>query len=141
VAIDALQRLIAIEEIKHLKARYFRYVDQQDWDALRLLFWEDAHLETGVGDFGGVEPFITTLRGYLADGRTFHLGHMPEIDILSETEASGIWTLLDRVEVPADRARPSFYGYARYWDLYRYRQDEWRIASLRIERLLQTPLL
>jgi len=141
VTVDALQRLTAIEEIKLLKARYFRYVDQQNWDALRSLFWEDAHFETGVGDFEGVEPFITTLQEYLAGGRTFHLGHMPEIDVLDETEATGVWTLFDRVEVPADRTRPSFQGYARYWDVYRRRQREWRIASLRIERLMQTPLV
>lgn len=137
---DPLERLIAIEAIKHLKARYFRYVDQQDWDAFRSIFCEDAHFEIGAGTFDGVDRFLNSVRSYLTEGRTVHQGHMPEIDILNENEATGIWTLFDRVEVPADRGRPSFYGYARYWERYRRQDDGWKISAMRIERLCEIPL-
>jgi len=33
-----LERLVAIEEIKTLKARYFRFVDTKQWDDLRACF-------------------------------------------------------------------------------------------------------
>jgi hypothetical protein len=60
---------------------------------------------------------------------------MPEIDILSADEATGIWTLHDVVEPPASSGVSPFYGYARYWERYERRNGAWKIASMRIERL------
>jgi SnoaL-like domain len=37
-----LQRLLAIEAIKNLKARYFRSVDTKDWDGFKAVFAPDA---------------------------------------------------------------------------------------------------
>lgn len=37
-----LERLVAIEEIKNLKARYFRAMDTGDWDVLQTVFATDA---------------------------------------------------------------------------------------------------
>jgi hypothetical protein len=39
-----VQELLDREAIKELKARYFRLVDEQDWDAYRQLFTDDARL-------------------------------------------------------------------------------------------------
>ena len=39
---DAAAQLLAMEEIKQLKARYFRFVDTKDWEALSTIFCEDA---------------------------------------------------------------------------------------------------
>src|ERR1019366_1253533 len=36
------EALIAIEEIKQLKARYFRYVDTKEWELLRTVFTHDC---------------------------------------------------------------------------------------------------
>src|SRR5438270_1651984 len=49
VGIDAqpdLNRLLAVEEIKQLKARYFRSIDTKDWAGLASVFTADATLES-----------------------------------------------------------------------------------------------
>ena len=37
-----MNRLLAIEEIKQLKARYFRFLDTKDWAGLTTVFTPDA---------------------------------------------------------------------------------------------------
>ena len=39
---DDLERLVAIEEIKQLKARYFRCMDTKDWEGFAEVFAPDA---------------------------------------------------------------------------------------------------
>lgn len=134
-AVSDLDRLLAVEDIKRLKSRYFRYVDTKDWAAWRDLFTDDGHFEIGVGTFEGADQFVAHVSGFLARATTFHHGHMPEIDVLSPDAATGIWTLYDVVEPPADSEVSPFYGYARYWERYERRNGEWKIASMRIERL------
>lgn len=130
-----LDRLVAIEAIKHVKARYFRYVDQQDWKSYSTIFRPEAHFELGAGTFAGSAVMIEHVSGLLQGGTTFHYGHMPEIDILGPDDATAVWTLFDVVELPAEAGRPPFEGYARYWERYRREDGEWKIAWLRIERL------
>ena len=38
--------LIAIEQIRQLKARYFRSMDQKDWDLWEQVFTEDVLIDT-----------------------------------------------------------------------------------------------
>jgi hypothetical protein len=133
--VTGLEKLLAIEDIKHLKSRYFRFVDQKDWTAWRALFGDDGHFEIGAGSFDGADAFVANVREFLTDATTFHHGHMPEIDVLGPDEATGVWTLYDVVEPPAESGVPPFYGYARYWERYERRGGEWKIVSMRIERL------
>ena len=37
-----VEQLWDIEQIKQLKARYFRYIDSKDWDSFAQLFTEDC---------------------------------------------------------------------------------------------------
>jgi hypothetical protein len=138
--VGALNRLIAVEDIKNMKARYFRYVDEKDWSAFRSVFCSDAHFEVFFGTIEGADEFVSLVQDYLKDGLSIHQGHMPEIEILSETEATGVWTLFDHIEVSDSRFRPSFYGYGRYWEKYRREDDEWRISSMRMQRLREIML-
>lgn len=39
---NTIDQLVAIEEIKALKARYFRCVDTKDWDGFGAVFATDA---------------------------------------------------------------------------------------------------
>jgi hypothetical protein len=39
---NASDHLLAIEQIKQLKARYFRCMDTKDWAGLRSVFCDDA---------------------------------------------------------------------------------------------------
>jgi hypothetical protein len=138
LAVDKIDRLIAIEEIKNLKARYFRYVDTQDWDAFEQIFTEDVRVQIDTRFYEGREDWIKHVAGFLSGGVSFHHGHMPEIEILSADQATGVWTLFDRVEPLPETSRSAFSGYGRYWEQYRHQADGWRISSLRLERLRLT---
>ena len=97
-----IQRLEDIEAIKRLKYQYFRCFDTANLAELAEVFTDDVTLSV----VGGVYRF--TLHGkqaYLAMARdgahaemvTQHNGHHPEIDVLGESEATGIWYLHDFV--------------------------------------------
>ena len=98
--IKALEQKVAvtedIEAIKRLKHKYFRCLDSKLWDELAQCFTEDATTSytDGKYSFRGVEAIIGFLKkGLGADTVvSMHQGHQPEIDIISETTARGIWT-------------------------------------------------
>ena len=43
---DAVDELSAIEQIKKLKARYFRCMDTKDWDGFQAVFAPGATMDT-----------------------------------------------------------------------------------------------
>ncbi|HUC35930.1 MAG TPA: nuclear transport factor 2 family protein [Acidimicrobiales bacterium] len=124
-----------VEAIRRLKARYFRTMDTKDWDAMRQVFTDDVVIDTSEagGDVvRGADAFMTYLRGALGGAVTVHQGHMPEIDIISETTATGIWALNDVVIWP-DGMRLD--GYGHYHETYEKSAGEWRIKSSKLTRL------
>lgn len=140
---DNLQWLVDLEKIKRLKAKYFRCVDMQDMDGFGSCFTVDARLEFDFApppEGGGkVDSLVLDGREALVEfwGTTFstarsvHHGHMPEIDIHSETEASGVWAMEDIIEYPDSTIQ----GYGHYNETYRKVDGEWLIASLHLTRL------
>ena len=81
-----------IEAIKQLKARYFRTMDTKDWAGMRQVFTDDVVMDTtdsGGGVVTGADAFMAFLQETLADAITVHQGHMPEIDLRSETRRPG----------------------------------------------------
>ena len=92
-----------IEAIRRLKARYFRTMDTKDWDGMRQVFTDDVVMDTtasGGGLIAGADEFMGFLREALGETVTVHQGHMPEIELTSETTATGIWALNDIVIWP-----------------------------------------
>lgn len=126
-----------IEAIKSLKARYFRLMDQKDWAAIREVFTDDYVLDatgTGATDIlTGADAMVELLEQSLQDTVTAHHGHMPEIEVLSDTEATGIWALADVIVFP-DGSRVQ--GYGHYHDTYRKEDGVWKIATSTVTRLL-----
>src|ERR1700733_10446802 len=96
--------LLAIESIKQLKARYCRYLDTKDWAAWRTIFTDDFVSDTsasgGQGIVGAAE-FVAYPRETLGKPSqpTVHQVHAPEIELLSETTARGVWALEDVVRL------------------------------------------
>ena len=134
-----VDRLADIEAIKQLKARYFRFIDTKDWAAFRDLFTEDCKhylpQESAV-PFMTNEDYFAMNERLLTPGVTTHHGHMPEITFLSDTEAEGIWSMFDYVQIEPPSGRVSIMGYGHYYETYRKCDDgEWRISSKRNERL------
>ena len=126
--------LVEIEAIKQLKARYFRLLDTKRWEDWALVFTEDAQLRWGPGPSEvaqGRRTIVETVSGYLKDAVTCHHGHMPEIELLGESRARGVWAMFDLVDHPDFLLR----GYGHYDEEYLKEDDEWRIRSTVLTRL------
>jgi SnoaL-like domain len=138
--------LCNIEEIKQLKASYFRYLDTKQWGKWRGIFTDDARFEGTAKLYDSVDEFITATSKRLQPAKTIHQGHMPEIRLLAPSRARGIWAMFDWVEFPEpDRGGPfagerGFVGYGHYQEEYRQENGVWKIAFLRLTRIRLDPL-
>ena len=87
-----------LEEIKKLKARYFRGLDSKDWDLYQDVFAEDVHVDLTVAGgevYRGRDQFMAYARG-LKLVQSVHQGHMPEIELTSPSTATGVWSFEDK---------------------------------------------
>lgn len=150
---DAPDRLAAIEDIRRLKARYFRCVDEKDWDGLAAVFAPDAVFDhsrggsirdpwTGAWDPPlpaepilsiGRDAIMARIRRVVEALRTVHQGFMPEIEILDDRSATGIWAMSDQLYDRAGRLILS--GSGHYRESYERRADGWAIKTIGLTRL------
>jgi uncharacterized protein (TIGR02246 family) len=124
-----------IEAIRRLKARYFRTMDTKDWAGMRQVFTDDVVVDTSEGGGGvvtGADQFMAFLQEALGEATTVHQGHMPEIDLTSDTTATGVWALNDIVIFPNGMRLD---GYGHYHETYEKAGGEWRIKTLKLTRL------
>jgi hypothetical protein len=138
-----LAQLVDIEQIKQLKARYFRLMDLKQWDDWGMVFATDCVMEVPEADMvnNGRQEIVTNVSTALVGARTAHHGHMPEIEITGNDTARGIWAMFDYVEWPEnDGTRVGLQGYGHYREEYVREDGEWRIARIRLERLRIDPL-
>jgi hypothetical protein len=84
----------------------------------------------------GREKVLQSVAGsFNANAVACHTGHHPEIDVLTETSATGIWYLTDVFINLAEKVRTT--GSALYRDKYLKSQGQWRIAESVYERLYE----
>lgn len=139
------ERLAAIEEIKQLKAKYFRCMDTKDWDGFASVFADDAVMDMssemrdgtteGDGITAGAQAIAAFVRGAVGNVITVHHGHMPEIHLTSGTTATGIWAMEDKLWWPDGSPLRHMHGYGHYHERYVRTPDGWRIAHLTLTRL------
>jgi uncharacterized protein (TIGR02246 family) len=133
-----------LEEIRTLKARYFRYMDERRWDQWAQVFARDARMEVpeAAMEVDGRDAIVAAVSGALEGTRTVHHGHMPELELTGPDTARGVWAMEDYVEFPAgpDGTRVGLRGYGHYHEEYVREDGAWRIARLRLERLRVDPL-
>jgi ketosteroid isomerase-like protein len=132
------------DAIQSLKARYCRLLDTKDWAAFSDLFTDNAVLDvtadTGQPPFVGRAAVIATIQAAVANARTAHQVHSPEIEI-DGNSATAIWAMQDRVIWDAGHSpippATGITGYGHYHEAYRRSEDGiWRIASLTLTRLI-----
>ena len=127
-----------VEQIKQLKARYFRRMDTKDWAGLVEVFTSDVIIDMR-GEGGGVtesaSAFVTPLSETLADVVTVHHGHMPEITLESVDRATGVWAMEDMLWWPEGSPLKHLHGYGHYHETYARTVDGWRIATMTLTRL------
>jgi hypothetical protein len=127
-----------IEDIKKLKARYFRTMDTKDWDGLADVFTEDVVIDMtseGAGITRSVGDYMPFLRSAIEDVITVHHGHMPEIELTSPGTATGTWALDDQLWWPEGSPISHMHGYGHYHETYEKTGDGWRIKSMTLTRL------
>ena len=125
--------LVTLEEIRQVKYRYLRCVDEKRWDELAEVFTADATVDYGTLVYGqplklaGRDEIIAWLRDKLGpDIITVHSAGQPEITVDGDT-AHGTWAFEDTVI--ATEYRVVVKGAAFYRDRYERGEDgRWRIA-------------
>lgn len=138
-----VERLLAIEEIGRLKASYFRCLDTNDWACIETLFAPDGtavYNVEGSGDPGTPDNPVTgpaNIAAFIQNGvehlTTVHHGHMPEIEITSPTTATGIWAMMDILQIPD--GENTLVGWGHYHETYERIDGRWHIKTLRLTRL------
>ncbi len=137
------ERLLELEAIKQLKARYFRLMDTKQWLPFSQVFTDDVVVDvshdkhTPGGTIRGRAEVVDFIRKAVGKATTVHHGHMPEIELLSPTEARGIWAMDDYVEFKPSRG---IRGYGHYDEAYRKEKGGWRISKLKLTRIRVDPL-
>lgn len=142
-----LEQLSDIEDIKQLKARYCRLIDQKKWAELEADFTADAAIEI-AGAPGGAEDtqkftsahaFVEGLEKLMGPLVSVHQVHAPEIELIDATQARGTFTISDRLVFPDGGPLKILHGWGIYHETYVKAAGQWRTASLRLERLLVEP--
>ena len=141
--VSDVERLLAIEEIGRLKASYFRCLDTNDWACIETLFAPDGtavYNVEGSGDLGTPDNPVTgpaNIAAFIQNGvehlTTVHHGHMPEIEITSPTTATGIWAMMDILQIPD--GENTLVGWGHYHETYERIDGRWHIKTLRLTRL------
>lgn len=146
---DAIYKLAAIEAIKLLKARYFRGVDTGDGALVRSVLAEDCVLDytdcfvdplTGRDHFPALSMVMRGRAAYSGNGLaeigvvSAHYGPNCEIELEDATSARGIWSMTDRLIMPAGGPVRELLGHGHYHETYVKVEDSWYIRTLRIVR-------
>jgi hypothetical protein len=142
---DALQRLLDIEELRILKANYFYNLDHKLWDDWIALFTEDTVLKVDSvrsirdGEGGPTRIFegaaavveFVSKHSRSATAETVHHGHTFQYGFLSDTEAWGRWAMQDIV----DHKDGLLKGYGHYRETYRKVDGRWKFSSVHLTPL------
>ena len=136
---DPVQRLLEIEAIKQLKYRYMRAIDGKLWVQMADCFVADATCAYSGGKyaFDGRDAILKFLTESM-DRPSFlssHRVHHPEIELESDTRATGIWALDDYViDTHFDM---TIHGAAFYRDVYVKVDGAWKIQHTGYERTFE----
>jgi SnoaL-like domain len=154
-----LDTLVAIEDIKRVKARYWRSMDRRHWDEYQSCFTQDCVFDCRMANivpelgrmptpddagavpeqlFHGARHIRTFVENLLRGVRSVHQGHIPEIDILTPDTATAIFPFEDQLDFPEGVSPRHIHGYGHYHEKYRRIDGRWYIAEFTIYRLRVT---
>jgi hypothetical protein len=133
---DQAAALDAFRELTQAKARYCYTLDTRDWAGFGDLMTDDVVLDvsegTGVPVVNGRAAAVDLIRSSLTNAKSAHQVHTPLID-LDGDEADVVWAMQDRVMWEGG---PALTGYGHYHERWVRRGDQWKLASLRLTRLI-----
>lgn len=137
-----VEKLLALEELKRLKSKYFFGLDHKDWELWRSeVFAADGRLIVPEArkEAIGIEAIIAYVSESVGDQVSVHHGHMPLIEITSDDTATGVWAMEDRLyrtkAYPLADGSTYLHGFGHYHETYVRTAEGWRIQSTRLTRL------
>jgi SnoaL-like domain len=147
-SLSDIEWLVALEEIRQLKARRDRYVDAHDWEGYEALHAPD-HVSHHASDatLGGQPPawtsaaeMMSNIRKIMVEGMiSVHHSYDPEIIFETPTRARGIWAMTAAMVSKNADGEPSWqisYGY--YYETYEKRDGRWVFTTRRWQRYFGT---
>ena len=132
-----------LEQIRQLKARYFRLMDTKDWGPFESVFTEDVVAiyegpprltkddDPKVFSCEGRDVLVEGIKSLLGQTLSMHQGFMPEIEFTSDSSATGIWAMFDYLRLP----RGAFKGWGHYHEQYVKVDGQWKIKRIHLTRL------
>ncbi|MGI9594983.1 MAG: nuclear transport factor 2 family protein [Acidimicrobiales bacterium] len=129
-----ISRLEAYEDIRRLVARYGVAVDDRDIDTVGSLFTEDGvfrHGDDSLVNHGRQEIVDFYTDRLTAFGPTYHYPHSHLIDLVGDTEATGV--VMAHAELGIDGT--TMVTALRYRDRYVIDGGQWRFAERAIAML------
>lgn len=135
-AMSDLERIVALEDIRMLKARRDRAVDTKDWDLYLSLHAPDhvSHND-GFDRWNSAAEMIENVKAILGEGKTtVHHSHSPEITFESPVKAKGIWGMEDNIYWEEGGVRYWLQGYGFYHETYEKRDGQWLFTSRQLKR-------
>lgn len=148
-----VSHLVEIERIKQLKASYFRGLDTKDWALIRSIFssrpsadYRGAVDENGASSgavanavnskvLTNVDELADGLRDALAGCKSSHFGSNPEVSILPDGTATGVWAMQDWLWFEGAKPRMRLRGHGHYQDTFEKEDGRWKIKTLRLTRV------
>ena len=138
-----IEWLVALEEIRQLKARRDRYVDAHDWAALEALHAPDhvSHHASGAapggasGAWTSAAEMMKNIRAIMENMISTHHSYDPEIIVESPTKARAVWAMTGgSVGKGADGKSTWNIIYGYYYETYEKRDGKWLFTSRQLKR-------
>jgi SnoaL-like domain len=135
-----IQRLMDMEAIRQLKYAYFRCVDTANLEELGTLFHDDVTVNFVGGSYEwklqGRQEYVDNIgKAFSNEAVGQHNAHHPEIQMLSDTEATALWYLADNMWILNHNVVT--YGTALYRDRYLKVDGKWLIKDTSYERIYE----
>lgn len=144
----SLNAIEAVEDIRQVKARYWRGVDSGDGALVRSILTRDCTLDfrgcctdprSGTDFLPAMNVVMRGRESWKSDALSeivsVHHGHQSEIELSGADSARGTWAFTDRLYMPAGAPFHVLVGFGYYHDTYRREADGWKIDTCRISRL------
>ena len=132
---NPLERLQALDAIRQLKARRLRAMDAKEWALYTQLHCADHVSDTYGGEvMPSAAQNTARLREFLDGVTSVHHVFSHELELQSDTEASGIWCMEDRLWWLQAEQPHWLHGFGYYHERYRFEDGLWKFCYRRLER-------
>ena len=131
-----IERLVALEAIRELKARRDQAVDRKDWPTYAALHGDEFVGATIPNQQGsGGKSAADALEVLMANVTTVHHSHSPVIEFQDRDHATGVWAMEDNLFWYRNGEKQWLRGFGFYHETYvRGADGRWRFTSRRLER-------